>query len=77
MGEKLSTLHIEHQLAHTGKPTEECCLCEGVPEPKELREMDYFPEIPFAVSLSRLLEIISGQPHIDKWSRWRNTGKEE
>jgi hypothetical protein len=72
-----SILQIEHQLAHTGNPTEGCCLCEGVPEPKEPRGMDYFPENPSAVSLSRLLAIVSGQPHIDKWWRWRNSGKEE
>ncbi|KAF5859883.1 hypothetical protein ETB97_002242 [Aspergillus alliaceus] len=72
-----SILHIEHQLAHTGKPTEGCCLREGVPEPKEPEEMDYFPENPSAVLLSRLLAIMSKQPHIDKWWRWRNSGKDQ
>jgi hypothetical protein len=55
-----SILQIEHQLEHTGRPTEGCYLCEGAPEPKEPREMDYFPQNPSAVSLSRLLAIVSG-----------------
>lgn len=70
-----SNLHIEHQLAHTEKPGDGCCLCEGEAEPEEPREMDYFPESPSTISLSRLLAIISEQPHIDKWWRWRDSGK--
>lgn len=61
-----SYLHIEHQLAHTEKPSDGCCLCEGVAEPEEPRETDYFPESPSTISLSRLLALISGQPHLDK-----------
>ncbi|KAF4207308.1 hypothetical protein CNMCM8927_003582 [Aspergillus lentulus] len=61
-----SYLHIEHQLAHTEKPSDGCCLCEGVAEPVEPRETDYFPESPSTISLSRLLALISGQPHLDK-----------
>ncbi|KAH3545846.1 hypothetical protein KXW20_007490, partial [Aspergillus fumigatus] len=52
-----SILQIEHQLEHTGKPPEGCYLCEEAPEPKEPREMDYFPQNPSAVSLSRLFAI--------------------
>ncbi|KAL4891332.1 hypothetical protein BDV59DRAFT_182245 [Aspergillus ambiguus] len=70
-----STLQIEHQLAHGDKPSGKCCLCEGVPGPKEPEKMDYFPENPSAISLSRLLAIVSGQPHIDKWWRWRKSRK--
>ncbi|RHZ48746.1 uncharacterized protein CDV56_101040 [Aspergillus thermomutatus] len=62
-----SNLHIEHQLAHSGKPSEGCCLCEEVAEPGEPKAMDYFPESPSAISLSRLLAIVSAQPHIDRW----------
>jgi hypothetical protein len=70
-----SILHIEHQLAHKEKPSDGCCLCEGVAEPKEPRETDYFPESPSTISLSQLLALISGQPHIDEWWRWRDPGK--
>jgi hypothetical protein len=66
-----SYLHIEHQIAHTSKPSDGCCICEVVAEPEEPRATDYFPENPSSISLSRLLAIISGQPHIDKWWRWR------
>lgn len=62
---------IEHQLGHTEKPGDGCYLCEGASGPEEPKKMDYFPEKPSAISLSRLLAIVSGQPHVDKWWRWR------
>jgi hypothetical protein len=70
-----SILHIEHQFAHTEKPSDGCCLCGGVAEPKEPRETVYFPERPSTISLSQLLALISGQPHIDKRWRWRDPRK--
>jgi hypothetical protein len=39
--------------------------------PKEPHRMDYFPQVPYPISLSQLLAIVSGQPHIDKWWRWQ------
>jgi hypothetical protein len=62
---------IEHQLGHGDKPRHGCDICEGVPMPKEPHRMDYFPQVPYPISLSRLLAIVSGQPHIDKWWRWQ------
>jgi hypothetical protein len=35
-----------------------------VVEPEELRVLDYSPESLSSISLSRLLAIISGQPHV-------------
>jgi hypothetical protein len=64
--------YIEHQLGHREKPMDGCYLCEGVPGPKEPKRLDYFPDRPSRIALSRLLAIISEQPHIDKWWRWRD-----
>lgn len=68
-----SSREITHQILHEEQQqSDECSICEGLPELKEPKRSDYFPENPSIVSLSRLLEIISKQPHIDEWWRFQN-----
>ncbi|KAL3489517.1 hypothetical protein BJX62DRAFT_226544 [Aspergillus germanicus] len=63
---------ITHQLRHKEKRDEDCWYCEGgPPKPAEPSRNDYFPEEPTAIGLSRLLAVVSDQPHIDQWWRWR------
>ncbi|KAJ6126189.1 hypothetical protein N7471_010682 [Penicillium samsonianum] len=64
---------IEHQLGHGDKPRDGCDICEEIPDLEEPKRMDYFPEVPSTISLSRLLATVSGQPHIDKWWRWQRS----
>jgi hypothetical protein len=67
-----SVRNIQHQLAHTEKLDGDCWYCEGGPAaPAEPARSDYFPTEPTAIQLSRLLAVVSDQPHIDRWWRWR------
>ena len=61
-----SSREIAHQILHGEQPSDECSICEGLPELKEPTRSDYFPANPSAISLSRLLELVSGQPLIDE-----------
>ncbi|KAI3124174.1 hypothetical protein CBS147326_8403 [Penicillium roqueforti] len=66
---------IEHQLGHEdGRSRNDCYYCEGGPsEPREPVRNDYFPAEPATISLSRLLAVVSDEPHIDAWWCWRRT----
>ncbi|RDH27070.1 hypothetical protein BDQ94DRAFT_163937 [Aspergillus welwitschiae] len=68
---------IEHQLVHEdGRSGVDCYYCEGGPaEPREPMRSDYFPTEPAAISLSRLLAVVSDEPHIDAWWCWRRAKK--
>jgi hypothetical protein len=56
----------EHQLAHREQPDNACNYCQSLPGPEEPRKSNYFPEEPSVISLSQMLALVSGQPHIDK-----------
>jgi hypothetical protein len=69
---KISLRSIEHQLAHEdGRSRVDCYYCKGGPaKPREPVRSDYFPTEPAAISLSRLLAVVSDEPHIDAWWCW-------
>ncbi|GKZ35904.1 hypothetical protein AbraIFM66950_006739 [Aspergillus brasiliensis] len=74
----ISPRSIEHQLGHGegGSPRDDCYYCDGGPaEPREPVKSDYFPAEPTAISLSRLLAVVSDEPHIDKLWRGRREKK--
>ncbi|KAL2859823.1 uncharacterized protein BJX67DRAFT_376027 [Aspergillus lucknowensis] len=68
---------IEHQLGHEdGRSRDDCYYCEGGPaESREPARSNYFPMEPAAISLSRLLAVVSDKPHINTWWRWRRAKK--
>ncbi|KAF3407818.1 hypothetical protein DPV78_000652 [Talaromyces pinophilus] len=61
---------IDH-LGHREQPDNTCNYCQSLPGPEEPRKSDYFLEEPSVISLSQMLASVSGQPHIDKWWRWK------
>ncbi|KAJ5175694.1 uncharacterized protein N7482_001571 [Penicillium canariense] len=74
---EISFRNIEHQLGHEdGRSRVDCYYCEGGPaEPREPVRSDYFPTEPAAISLSRLLAVVSDEPHIDAWWCWGRAKK--